>query len=40
VTIGLSKESVAFFKKQARRQGTPYQKMIRKLIDLYVDRHK
>jgi hypothetical protein len=36
VTITLSEESVAFFKEQGERLHTPYQRMIRNLIDLYV----
>lgn len=40
VTISLSKESVEFFKKVARKNSTPYQKMIRRLLDEYVLRHK
>lgn len=36
VTIGLSKSSVGFFKARAGKQRTYYQKMIRRLIDLYV----
>ena len=36
VTIGLSKSSVDFFKKQAKRHHTQYQKMIRRLLDVYV----
>ena len=36
VTIGLSKSSVDFFKGEARRHHTQYQKMIRRLLDLYV----
>lgn len=40
VTIGLSKASVAFFKKEARRHHTQYQKMIRRLLDLYVAQHQ
>jgi len=36
VTIGLSKSSVDFFKAQARKRRTHYQKMIRRLLDLYV----
>lgn len=36
VTIGLSKQSVDFFKKQAKKHHTQYQKMIRRLLDLYV----
>lgn len=37
VTIALSKRSVEFFKKQARSHKTPYQKLIRRLLDEYVD---
>jgi predicted DNA binding CopG/RHH family protein len=40
VTIGLSKASVAFFKEAARRHHTQYQRMIRRLLDLYVSQHK
>jgi len=40
VTIGLSKSSVDFFKEEARRHHAPYQKMIRRLLDLYVSQHK
>lgn len=40
VTIGLSKGSVAFFKEAARRHHTQYQKMIRRLLDLYVAQHQ
>ena len=36
VTIGLSKASVDFFKRQAREHRTQYQKMIRRLLDVYV----
>lgn len=39
VTIGLSKSSVAFFKAQAKRNHTQYQKMIRRLLDVYVAQH-
>jgi hypothetical protein len=38
VTISLSKESVDFFKKEAKKQSTSYQRMIRKVIDLYASR--
>jgi len=40
VTIGLSKSSVDFFKKQAKKHRTQYQKMIRRLIDIYVASHQ
>ncbi len=36
VTIGLSKSSVDFFKAEARKHRTHYQKMIRRLLDFYV----
>ena len=35
VTISLSRESVDFFKRAARQSHTSYQKMIRRVIDLY-----
>lgn len=37
VTLALSKKSVAFFKSEAARNHTQYQRMIRRLIDAYVD---
>lgn len=40
VTLALSKRSVAFFKAEAKKRGTPYQRMIRRLIDAYADRHR
>ncbi len=36
VTISLSKASVDFFKREAKRYNTPYQKMIRRLLDEYA----
>ncbi len=39
VTIALSKRSVEFFKAEASRHNTQYQKMIRRLLDQYVDRY-
>jgi hypothetical protein len=36
VTIALSKRSVDFFKDEARRHGTQYQRMIRALLDRYA----
>lgn len=38
VTMALSKTSVDFFKAEARKYHTHYQKMIRRLIDFYVTR--
>ncbi len=40
VTISLSRESVEFFKKRSRKLRTPYQKMIRKVLDLYAERYQ
>jgi hypothetical protein len=37
VTIALSRKSVEFFKSEASKHHTQYQRMIRKLIDSYVD---
>jgi predicted DNA binding CopG/RHH family protein len=36
VTIALSKTSVDFFKKEAKKYNTPDQKMIRRLLDEYT----
>ncbi|MDR0843303.1 MAG: CopG family transcriptional regulator [Acidobacteriota bacterium] len=40
VTISLSRNSLDFFKEQAALHKTPYQKMIRNLLDAYVGRLK
>ena len=37
VTITLSKKSIDFFKSEASKHHTPYQRMIRLLLDTYVD---
>jgi len=39
VTLALSKKSVDFFKHQAQAHHSQYQRMIRNLLDAYVDRH-
>jgi predicted DNA binding CopG/RHH family protein len=39
VTLALSKRSVEFFKSEAVKHQTQYQRMIRRLIDSYVDAH-
>jgi hypothetical protein len=39
VTIALSKRSVNFFRAEARRHGTQYQRMIRALLDRYAAAH-
>ncbi len=40
VTISLSKGSVEFFKKEAKKRRTSYQKMIRKVIDFYTSQYQ
>lgn len=37
VTLALSKKSVEFFKSEAAKNHTQYQRMIRHLVDAYVD---
>ena len=39
VTISLSKTSVDFFKNEAKKYNTQYQKMIRRLLDEYSAYH-
>ena len=39
VTIALSKRSVDFFKTEARKHNTQYQRMIRRLLDAYAEHH-
>ena len=39
VTLFLSKSSVAFFKHQATRHRTKYQRMIRELVDRYASQY-
>ena len=36
VTISLSKSSVEFFKREAKKHDTKYQQMIRRLLDAYT----
>ena len=40
VTIGLSRRSIAVFKEAASQYGTPYQTMIRRLLDSYAETYK
>lgn len=40
VTISLSKGSVEFFKKGAKKKRTSYQKMIRRIIDVYTSEYQ
>lgn len=39
VTLALSKKSIEFFKSEATKHHTQYQRMIRRLLDSYVDTH-
>ena len=39
VTIALSKRSVEFFKNEAQKHNTQYQRMIRRLLDAYAEHH-
>jgi len=39
VTLSLSKSSINFFKQQAERCHTKYQRMIRQLVDMYAARY-
>ena len=39
VTIALSKRSIEFFKGEARKHNTQYQRMIRRLLDAYAEHH-
>ena len=37
VTLSLSRKSIDFFKSEAEKHHTQYQRMIRRLLDAYVD---
>jgi len=39
VTLALSQKSIEFFKAEATKHHTQYQRMIRRLLDSYVDTH-
>ena len=39
ITLALSKSSVDFFKHEASKHQTQYQRMIRRLLDSYVEAH-
>jgi predicted DNA binding CopG/RHH family protein len=39
VTLRLSEKSVEFFKQQAKKYHTKYQKMLRFLVDRYAERY-
>jgi predicted DNA binding CopG/RHH family protein len=38
VTLSLSRRSIDFFKREAKKQRVPYQRMIRALVDRYAER--
>jgi hypothetical protein len=40
ITISLSKSSVEFFKEQAKKHRTSYQKMIRRVVDFYASEYQ
>jgi predicted DNA binding CopG/RHH family protein len=40
VTISLNKSSVEFFKKEAQKHQTSYQRMIRNVIDWYASQYR
>ena len=40
VTLSLSRRSLDFFKREAKKQRVPYQRMIRSLVDLYAARQQ
>jgi len=37
ITLSLSRKSIEFFKAEATKNHTQYQRMIRRLLDAYVD---
>ncbi len=39
VTLSLSRRSLDFFKREAKKRRVPYQRMIRALVDTYAERH-
>lgn len=39
ITLALSKRSVDFFKREAEKNNTQYQRMIRHLLDAYAEHH-
>ncbi len=40
ITISLNKSSVEFFKKEAQKHRTSYQRMIRRVIDFYASQYQ
>ena len=39
ITLSLTKRSVDFFKREAKKHDTQYQRMIRRLLDAYAEHH-
>jgi hypothetical protein len=39
ITLALSKKSIDFFKREAQKHNTQYQRMIRRLLDSYTEKH-
>ena len=39
ITIALSRRSIEFFKSEAQKHNTQYQRMIRRLLDAYAEHH-
>ncbi len=39
ITLALSRRSVEFFKREAQKHNTQYQRMIRRLLDAYAERY-
>ncbi len=37
VTLSLSRRSLDFFKREAKKRRVPYQRMIRSLVDIYAE---
>ena len=40
ITISLSRDSIEFFKEEAKKHHTKYQKLIRNLLAIYAKSHK
>jgi predicted DNA binding CopG/RHH family protein len=40
VTLSLSRRSLDYFKREAKKRRVPYQRMIRSLVDMYADRQE
>lgn len=40
VTLSLSRTSIDFFRREAGKRHTTYQKLIRQLLDVYAEQHQ